>query len=63
MMACMTRFIRKFFGFEPTLDQKVQAGIDFTIRNYGQTLKDLARFDKGEALSDSHHDREERVAC
>ncbi len=55
----MTRFFRRMFGIENKLDQKVQDGIAFTIRNYGETLKDLARYDKGETLSSPQHERTE----
>ena len=34
-----------------TKEQKVKAGIDFTLKNYGEALKDLARYDRGEQLS------------
>jgi len=60
-MMNMTRFLRRIFGFETELDRKVQDGIDFTIRNYGETLKDLARYDKGEPLSSPRHERAERI--
>lgn len=29
-------------------DEKAKEGINFTIEKYGQTLKDLARYDRGE---------------
>ena len=32
-------------------DKKVKDGIDFAIDTYGKTLKDLARYDRGEQLS------------
>lgn len=52
MIYRMTRFLRRFFGYETELDQKVQDALDFTVENYGTTLKDLARYDRGEKLSD-----------
>jgi len=33
------------------VSQKAQAGIDYTIKNYGKALKDLARYDRGEEFS------------
>jgi hypothetical protein len=36
---------------EKPTEQKVKAGIDFTIKTYGETLRDLARYDRGEQLS------------
>lgn len=32
------------------LEIKAQKGITFTIKHYGEALKDLARYDKGEKL-------------
>lgn len=32
------------------LAPKVRAGIDFTLRNYQETLRDLARYDRGESV-------------
>ncbi|MES2213304.1 MAG: hypothetical protein V4473_00510 [Patescibacteria group bacterium] len=32
------------------LDTKVENGINFAIEKYGGTLKDLARYDRGEKL-------------
>jgi len=46
----MFRKSRKTGNFV-TKDQKAKAGIDFAIRQYGETLKDLARYDKGERFS------------
>jgi hypothetical protein len=34
-----------------TREQKVKAGIDFAINRYGETFKDLDRYDRGEAFS------------
>ena len=53
MMSHMTRLIRRIFGFEPRLDDKVQDALEFTVRKYGKTLKDLARYDRGEPISDT----------
>ena len=34
-----------------SMDEKVKAGITFTIKTYGTTLKDLASYDRGENYS------------
>ncbi|HEY4525090.1 MAG TPA: hypothetical protein VJL39_01855 [Candidatus Paceibacterota bacterium] len=34
-----------------TVENKAKAGIDFTIKNYGKTLIDLSRYDRGESYS------------
>lgn len=54
----MTRLLLKWFGFQTPLDRKVKEGIDFTVGKYGKTLKDLARYDKGEDFT-SRHDKQE----
>ena len=38
-------------GAASAREKKVKEGIDFTIKRYGETLKDLARYDRGENLS------------
>lgn len=37
--------------FRTVVDEKVKEGIDFTLKNYAETLKDLARYDRGESFS------------
>ena len=56
----MTNRILKWLGYQTPLDRKVREGIDFTVGKYGKTLKDLARYDKGEDFS-SRHDKEEAI--
>ncbi len=53
------KWLRKIFrakksektGDFRTVNQKAKAGIDFTIKNYGKTLVDLSRYDRGESFS------------
>lgn len=52
MICVMTRFLRRILGFETKLDQQVQDALDFTVKNYGESLRDLARYDRGEKLSE-----------
>ncbi len=36
---------------EKELELKAKKGIDFTIANYSETLKDLAKYDRGEKIA------------
>lgn len=47
----ITRRQSKDGEFRATKEQKAKAGINFTLENYGKTLIDLARYDRGEKFS------------
>ena len=38
-------------AFRIAKEERAKAGINFTLENYGKTLIDLARYDRGEKFS------------